>query len=244
MLKLSRRLTTLVSGLILLLVAMGSQAETVANTGTNNALQPFTAHYKGRANGFAVGNLGVRELKALGNGRYRLQYRAEALIYTLEETSEFEVTNGQLKPLQYRSNRGTFMKRRKTGLDFDWSHMTASFDYKGETGQFALQPGAQDPLSGSIVLAQLLAPGKSALEYLEADKKGLEANQLELIDEPVLETELGKIPTWHLKRLHHNPKRKTEIWLHRDYPSIPVKVHQIDDTDDFQLELVKFELQK
>ncbi len=240
----SRFLTNLLKTLLMLpLLAIPAQT-VLAEAKSANALQPFTAHYKGRANGFAVNDLGVRELKQLGNGHFQLQYRAEALIYTLEETSEFIVEDGQLKPLLYRSNRGTFMKRRKTSLDFDWSRMLASYDYKGQVGQFNLQNSAQDPLSGSIVLAQLLAPGKNQLEYLEADKKGIEANKLELIDEPVLETELGKIATWHLKRLHDNPKRKTEIWLHKDYPSIPVKVHQIDDTDEFQLELVKFELQK
>lgn len=228
--------------LLLLALPAWSQAAAPDAARADLSLQPFIAHYKGRANGFAVGDLGVRELQALGNGRYRLQYRAEALIYTLEETSEFELANGQIRPTRYRSNRGTFMKRRKTGLDFDWMHMTASFDYKGKTGQFSLQPGAQDPLSGSILLAQLLAPGQTSLSYLEADKKGIDTNRLELIDTPVLETEMGKIATWHLRRLHDNSKRKTEIWLHQQYPAIPVKVHQIDDTDEFQLELVTFEL--
>src|SRR3990167_6382834 len=236
MLTLSRILSTL----LLATLALTAGAETAAK---KDALQPFTAHYKGSANGFAVGNLGVRELKALGGDRYSLLYTAEALIYTLQETSEFTLVDGQLQPQLYRSDRGTFMKRRKVSLDFDWSRNLASFDYKGQTGHFNLQPGAQDPLSGSIVLEQLLLAGTPAIEYLEANKKGIDTNKLELIDQPVLETELGKIPTWHLKRLHANPKRKTEIWLHKDYPAIPVKVHQIDDVDEFQLELVKFELQ-
>ncbi|NPU93822.1 MAG: DUF3108 domain-containing protein [Gammaproteobacteria bacterium] len=231
------------SRILIALLLAGVVLTASAETNTKNALQPFTAHYKGRANGFAVGDLGARELKALGGGRYRLQYTAEALIYSLQETSEFTLTDGLLQPQLYRSDRGTFMKRRKVSLDFDWDRNLASFDYKGEAGQFNLQAGAQDPLSGSIVLAQLLLAGKPTIEYLEADKKGIEANQLELIDQPVLETELGKIPTWHLKRLHANPKRKTEIWLHKEYPAIPVKVHQIDDADEFQLELVRFELQ-
>ncbi|HVL02704.1 MAG TPA: DUF3108 domain-containing protein [Dongiaceae bacterium] len=225
-----------------LMLAMLAFTATAAEPVSQGALQPFSAQYKGRANGFAVGDLGKRELQSLGGGRYRLQYTAEALIYSLQEVSEFTLVNGKLQPQLYRSDRGTFMKRRKVNLDFDWNRNLASFDYKGDVGQFNLQVGAQDPLSGSIVLAQLLLAGTPEIEYLEADKKGIEANKLELIDQPVLETDLGKIQTWHLKRIHANPKRKTEIWLHHQYPSIPVKVHQIDDTDEFQLELTKFEL--
>ncbi|MEZ5507066.1 MAG: DUF3108 domain-containing protein [Gammaproteobacteria bacterium] len=208
----------------------------------NQVLQPFEAHYKGRANGLAVGDLGVRELKALGNNRYQLQYRAEAMIYSLEETSVFMVEDGQLKPLQYRSNRGSFFSRRKAALDFDWGKNTGRYDYKGKTGSFPLQPNAQDPLSGSIELARLLAPEQEHIQYLEAEKKKIGTNELILIDQPELQTAIGTIKTWHLQRIHRDPERKTEIWLHHQYPAIPVRVHQNDEGDEFQLDIVRFEL--
>lgn len=204
-------------------------------------LKPFVAHYKGRANGMSVSNLGQRELLQLEDGRYQLQYRASAMIYTLEEISEFRIADNTIIPLQYRSNRGSFFKRRKASIDFDWDSNTGSYDYKGSTGTFTLQPNTQDPLSGSLELARLLTPNKTKYQYREAEKRGIGSNELVLIDQPELKTAIGTIKTWHLQRLHKDDKRNTEIWLHHDYPAIPVKVHQIDDGDEFQLDITRLE---
>lgn len=223
--------------LVLLLPALPVQAVDLSNV-----LQPFEAEYKGRANGMSVGDLGVRELKALGNNRYQLQYRAKAMIYSLEETSVFQVNDNLIQPISYRSSRGSFFSRRKASIDFDWSKNTASYDYKGRTGTFKLKPETQDPLSGSLRLARMLNANQPVLEYLEAEKRGIGSNELKLIDQPELETEVGTIQTWHLERIHRDPKRKTEIWLHKKYPSIPVKLHQTDDGDEFQLDIVRFKL--
>lgn len=208
----------------------------------DNVLQPFVAHYQGRANGMAVSDLGVRELKAIGDNRFQLQYRAEAMIYTLEETSVFTVNDDVIQPLSYRSSRGTFFRRRKAALDFDWPKQQGSFDYKGKTGTFKLQHNTQDPLSGSLELARLLTPEKGKIDYLEAEKKGIGTNELIMIDQPEIKTAIGTIKTWHLERIHRDPKRKTEIWLHHQYPTIPVRVHQTDDGDEFQLDITRFEL--
>lgn len=208
----------------------------------DNVLRPFVAHYQGRANGLAVSDLGTRELKALGDGRYQLQYRASAMIYTLEETSQFEVKNSQLRPLAYTSNRGSFFKRRKASLDFDWNKNVGAYVFKETTGTFPLQPGTQDPLTGSLELARLLAPSKEKYSYLEAEKRGIGTNELVLIDQPELQTAMGTLKTWHLERIHRTNKRKTEIWLHHEYPAIPLKIHQTDDGDEFQLSITSFEL--
>lgn len=204
-------------------------------------LKPFVAHYKGRANGMSVSNLGQRELVQLEDGRYQLRYHASAMIYSLEESSEFRVADDTLIPLQYRSNRGSFFKRRKASIDFDWHANTGRYDYKGTTGTFPLEPNTQDPLSGSLELARLLAPNKNTYEYREAEKRGIGLNELILVDQPELKTALGTIKTWHLQRRHKDDKRSTEIWLHYDYPAVPVKVHQIDDGDEFQLDITRLE---
>lgn len=221
----------------LLLVALPAAAQPL-----EDVLRPFTAHYKGRANGMAVDDLGVRELIKTDNNRYQLQYRASAMIYSLEETSVFRLDDKIIQPLTYRSNRGTFFNRRKASLDFDWKNMKGAYEYKDRTGKFTLEPNVQDPLSGSLELARLLSAEREKYQYREAEKKGIDSNELVLIDQPELETAIGTIKTWHLERLHSDPKRKTEIWLHHDYPAIPVKVHQTDDGDEFQLDITKFEL--
>lgn len=242
--------------LLTLLVTTGAYSadatpvtDTTTDTGTTppvrnvpTTLQPFIAYYKGSANGLSVGNLGERELTSLGNGRYRLQYRAKALIYSLEETSVFDLVDGQARPLTYRSVRGTIFNRRKDSMDFDWNAMTIKTLHKNTRREYALRKGTQDPLSGSIALALLLQQAQPQLEYPEAGKRDIETDKLVLLDEPTLTTEMGEIPTWHLKRIHDDPKRQTEIWIHKQYPAIPVKVHQIDDGDEFLLNLVRIKL--
>lgn len=218
-------------------------ATTPVNAQTlEQVLQPFIAHYKGRANGMSVSDLGVRELKRLEDGRYQLQYRASAMIYSLEETSVFRIADNVILPETYRSSRGTFFNRRKASLDFNWNDNKGAYDYKGRTGSFTLEPNTQDPLSGSLELARLLTPEQAKYEYKEAEKRGIDANQLILIDQPELKTDIGTIKTWHLERIHDDAKRQTEIWLHHEYPAIPVKVQQTDDGDEFRLDITKFEL--
>ena len=63
---------------------------------------PFTAHYRGEANGMSVSDLGSRKLISLGQERYRIEYDASAMIYRLEEQSEFLWQAGQPRPGQAR----------------------------------------------------------------------------------------------------------------------------------------------
>lgn len=209
----------------------------------DQVLRPFTAYYKGRANGMAVSNLGSRELKSLGDGRYQLQYRASAMIYSLEETSVFTVENGVILPQTYRSNRGSFFNRRKASLDFDWSKRQGRYDFKGKTGDFVLESNTQDPLTGGLELARLLTPDRSKYQYLEAEKRGIDSNELVLIGQPDINTAVGTLKSWHLERLHKDPSRKTEIWLHHEYPTIALRVRQTEDGDEFQLDITRFEFQ-
>jgi hypothetical protein len=207
----------------------------------DQVLRPFTAHYKGRANGLAVSDLGMRELKPLGDGRYQLQYSASAMIYTLEETSVFKIEDGMIVPQTYRSNRGSFFNRRKASLDFDWSKGQGRYEFKGKRGEFVLEPNTQDPLTGGLELARLLRADQAKYLYREAEKRGISSNELVLIDQPEIETAIGTLKSWHLERLHKDPKRKTEIWLHHEYPAIALRVHQLDDGDEFQLDITKLE---
>ena len=232
-----RFISRLALAALMVTAALPASAQTL-----DDVLRPFVAKYQGRANGMAVSDLGIRELKSLGNGRYQLQYSASAMIYTLNETSEFDVRDGVIRPLSYKSDRGSFFKRRKATLDFDWEKKIGAYFFKEKSGTFALEPNTQDPLTGSLELARLLAPTKEKYIYREAEKRGIDTNELVLIDQPELNTAVGTVKTWHLERLHRDPKRKTEIWLHHQYPAIPLKVHQTDDGDEFQLDIAKFEL--
>lgn len=203
---------------------------------------PFTAHYRGEANGMSVKNLGSRKLISLGQERYRIKYDASAMIYSLQEQSEFVWQDGQPKPLEYDSSRGTFLKKRENHIKFDWQSGEGRYVHKKKKGTFELVDGMQDPLTSTLLLALEIQAGKAKIQFMEAKDNDQELRKFILLDKPTLNTPAGKIKTYHLKRLHDDKKRQTEIWLHHDYPFIPIKVEQNDDGDHFLLELTGFDL--
>ncbi len=224
--------------LLLLLMAAISRADAETMPFT-----PFTAEYRGKANGMSVSDLGTRRLKSLGQERYSIEYNAKAMIYSAEETSTFLWEDGIPKPLNYDSNRGTFLKRRESSIRFDWNSGKGQYKHKDKRGEFTLEDGIQDPLSSTLLLALEVQSGKSTIRFREAKGDDQDMREFSLLGTPKLETEAGTFKTYHLERLHDDKKRHTEIWLHHEYPHIPVKVEQTDDGDHFLLELTGFKLQ-
>ena len=223
--------------LLLLLITSISRAD--AET---MPFSPFTANYRGEANGMSVSDLGSRKLISLGQERYRIEYKAKAMIYSLEETSDFLWENGVPKPISYDSSRGTFLKKRENKIRFDWTSGKGSYVHKKKKGEFPLSEGMQDPLSSTLLLALEVQAGKSTIHFKAAKGDDQEMRSFTLLGTPEIETDSGKIKTYHLKRLHDDKKRHTEIWLHHEYPFIPVKVEQTDDDDHFLLELTRLKL--
>ncbi|MDY6922180.1 MAG: DUF3108 domain-containing protein [Pseudomonadota bacterium] len=203
--------------------------------------QTFTAHYRGEANGLEVEELGYRSLEALEDQRYRLRYEASAMIYKLEETSVFS-WDGQPRPHAYDSSRGTFLNKRQSRLRFDWASGLGRYRHKDKKGEFELQPGLQDPLTSLLLLAAEIQSGKREVSMLEAKGDDREVRRFVLLDQPEIDTKLGKLKTYHVQRLHDDEDRHTELWLHHEYPFILVRVEQDDEGDRFLLELTGFEL--
>ena len=223
--------------LLLLLITSISRAD--AET---MPFAPFTAKYRGEANGMSVRDLGSRTLTQIGQERFRIEYKAKAMIYSLEESSDFIWQNGIPKPISYDSSRGTFLNKRENHIKFDWPSGKGSYTHKKKKGQFNLTEGIQDPLSSTMLLALQVQDGQSTITFREAKGDDQDLRVFSLLGTPDLETESGRIKTYHLKRAHEDSKRHTEIWLHYEYPFIPVKVEQTDDGDHFLLELTSFKL--
>lgn len=200
----------------------------------------FTASYRGEANGISVEKLGKRSLTSLGDNQYQIEYNASAMVYSLKETSVFSWHQNVPRPQRYDSSRGTFLKKRENHIRFNWETGKGHYEHKKKEGDFELVAGMQDALTGTLFLALELDAGKSEISFMEAKDNDQEVRKFVLLDTPELDTDVGKIRTFHLKRLHDDEKRQTEIWLHQEYPYIPVKVQQYDDGDKFLLELTDF----
>ncbi len=225
--------------LCLLLVIAASISKADADT---FPFVPFSAEYSGEAKGISSDNLGSRKLIELDNGRYKIEYQAEVLVYSLEETSMFEWDNGTPKPLQYKSSRGAAFSKRKSNMDFDWPNKTIRYDHKGKKGTLPLTEGTQDPLTGIMLVASELLSDKKEVSFRQAVGKKFSDRQFVLKGKVDIETNMGNVTTFKVERLHDDPERRTIIWLHSEYPYIPVKVQQYDDGDLFLLEINSFKL--
>ncbi|MGB3623100.1 MAG: DUF3108 domain-containing protein [Ketobacter sp.] len=202
----------------------------------------FTASYRGEAYGMSMEKLGTRSLMQVDAQRYRIEYKANAMMYSMEETSDFIWQDNHIIPLAYHSERGTFLSKRKARLLFDWDAGTAEYKVKKRSGEFTISPGDQDPITSTLTLALKIDQKNPLIEVSEAKKDSVEMLEFERIDEPELQTPIGDIKTLHLRRIHDDPERQTEIWVHREYPYIPVKLRQNDDGEVFLLELTDLKL--
>lgn len=206
-------------------------------------IQPFTASYRGEAYGMTLEDLGTRSLKVTGDNRYRMEYHAKALMYYMDETSDFIWKDNRIVPLAYNSSRGTFLSKRKAQLLFDWDNLIANYKVRDRKGQFTISPGDQDPITSALVVALEVNNKAEPISVSEAKKDSVRLRKFERIDEPALETPLGKINTIHLQLVDDDPERQTEIWVHEEYPFIPVKLRQNDEGDVFVLELIGLKLE-
>ena len=231
------RLLTLYSLLLMASSISNADAETFP-------FLPFTAQYSGEAKGMTFDNLGSRKLVDLGNQRYRMEYTAEAMVYKIEESSVFDWHASGPVPIQYQSKRGTLFKKRKSSMWFDWENNQINFTNKKDKGVLPLTEGIQDPLTSPLLLALAMQSDKSEIEFTEALGHKTKNRRFELIGKSRIKTQLGELPVYHLKRMHDDPNRETEIWLHEEHPYIPVKVKSVDDGDQFILELTGFTIGK
>ena len=206
-------------------------------------IQPFTASYRGEAYGMTLEDLGTRSLKSTGDNRYRVEYNAKALMYSMEETSDFIWQDNRIVPLAYNSSRGTFLSKRNAQLIFNWDNMIANYQVRNRKGQFPISPGDQDPITSALTLALEIENKAESISVSEAKKDAVKQRKFERVDTPELETPLGKIQTIHLQLVDDDPERQTEIWVHQQYPFIPVRLRQNDEGEVFLLELTALKLE-
>ncbi len=206
-------------------------------------LKPFTASYRGEALGLSQAEFGERKLFQVDQNHYRFESAASAYVYSAQESSDFSWENNQAIPQSYRSETQTLFKTRKNRIHFDHAAKIISYTYKKKSGTMQLEGNIQDPLTSFITLASRLAAGETTISVAEAKGRKIKHRTFQLIDTPTLLTErAGAIKTYHLALKDEDPKRQTEVWLHHQYPYIAVRIKQLDDDDQFLLELTDFKL--
>ena len=205
-------------------------------------LQPFTAAYGAKYKGFSL--KATRTLEPLGEGQYRFNSDAKHFfIGSIKESSEFTVSNGQVRANNYHMKRSILGSKRKENAIFNWPENQVENTYKGDTTELALDGGELDWLGYQLQISLDLMAGKRELHYQIVRRGQLKDYHFQVTGSETLDTPMGKIDTLKLERVKDPNKRQTTFWIAPKYNYLLVKFHRVEnDGDEYSLSLKSLEM--
>ena len=203
-------------------------------------LRDFRAEYIAEYQGLPVKAKAVRELYQLDDNRFRLVSSVRSVFINVTETTEFEYSNQQLRPISYAYRRKGLGKKKNEELTFDWDQAQLNHD----TNRSPLVVGTLDKLSLqhklSRDIAELMQSNEqpSELSYQIADREKRKTYRFKILNEEVLETPLGPLRTIPVEKIRDNNSRHTRFWLAIDHEYLLVKAVQTENGRGLELSLV------
>ncbi len=198
--------------------------------------KPSVATYQSRQGMMSA--TGTRTLEKQADGRWQLTSRAQVMMLELVEQSQFEIEDGQVRPLRYEYINPLSKKRSRT-LQFDWAKQQVTETRGKKT--FALEPKTLDRLSIQMQsqLDLCTAPDKfTGNTYAIADRKSIKHYVVEKVGMAELDTAVGKLQTVELKRYRQGqPENATRLWIAPAWDCLLVKLEDRDDGDLVELSL-------
>jgi hypothetical protein len=141
-----------------LLAAGALLAGTAAAAGD---IKPFTAEYQ--ASYMGMQGDGRMTLASTGGNKWRYSLDIGGTMVALNQTTEFESRDGQLRPLSNTDSSSVLVKRKQKNATYDWAKGEARWtgDVKPErAGPVKLQAGDLDAMLVNLVIARDAAAGK------------------------------------------------------------------------------------
>jgi len=200
-------------------------------------LKPSVATYQTRQGMMSAS--GTRTLEKLESGQWQLTSRAQLMMMELVEQSQFDIDQGQVRPLRYEYIN-PFSKKRSRLLQFDWAQQRATETRGNHT--FALEPNTVDRLSIQVQtqLDLCAAPDKfTGNTYAIADRKNIKHYVVEKVGAAEIDTPVGKLQTIELKRYRQGqPENTTRLWVAPAWGCLLVKLEEKDDKELLELMLI------
>ncbi|MCG8673064.1 MAG: DUF3108 domain-containing protein [Pseudomonadales bacterium] len=201
---------------------------------------PYKAIYVASLNGSVVDDEGKRELKYMGNQRFRFTAVAENMLFKMEEISEFQVEGDRILPIQYQSNRSTPFKKRTKAVGFDWDTMTLHYQDRKRSGTKKFQAPLFDPLTSVLELAKQVRANATQVKFKEASGRKIKSREFVVEKKETISIPYGAVETIRIKKV--DKERTTTIWLAPSLNYIAARVHQIDeDGEEYNLALKKYQ---
>jgi hypothetical protein len=203
-------------------------------------LAPFQASYTADWKQVPISGSAERNLNALDNGRWELQFEASMMVAGLDEVSTFTFDNGTFLPATYRFKRSGLGKSKKIELDFDWSQKKVIGSDRGDPVLLPLVRGLLDKSTYQLALQADVAAGKTSMSYQVVDGDEIDTYDFRLLGSERVRTQAGLIDALKVERVRDPTKsqRKTVLWFARDWDYLLVRLHQVEqDGKEYQIML-------
>lgn len=206
----------------------------------------YEAYYKGRAAGDAT-----LALTPLAGNRWQVSLEvrgkrgfAGVLGLNLLQTTEFELHQGQFRPLrQHTERRGLFLGRKVEGV-YDWqagqARWQGDIDRK-RRAPVALQPGDLSALLINLAIMRDARPG-AQLQYRFADVGRTRLHEYQAADSTAI-TAVGELSydALQVRRTNASAGDGMTLWLASGVPT-PIRITQREDGEEtVDLRLVQYQ---
>ncbi|HEU0307131.1 MAG TPA: DUF3108 domain-containing protein [Lysobacter sp.] len=198
-------------------------------------VKPFTADYQ--ANYLGIQGVGRMVLAQAGDNRWRYSLDIGGSMAALNQTTVFEDSNGQWRPISNSDTSELLVKRKQKNATYDWSRGEARWtgDVKPErAGPVKLQAGDLDAMLVNLAIARDVAAGKP-LRYRMVDDGRVKQLNYQVAGKESI-TVAGK--AWQATKVTRIDGDKQEtVWVVNDLP-VPVRIlRRKDGQDEMDLRL-------
>jgi hypothetical protein len=193
-------------------------AATAASAGE---VKPFTADY--HANYLGIQGVGRMVLAQASGNRWRYSLDIGGSMATLNQTTVFEDSNGQWRPVSNSDTSELLIKRKQKNATYDWARGEARWtgDVKPErAGPVKLQAGDLDAMLINLAIARDVAAGKPLRYRMVDDGRVKQLNYQVAGTESI--TVAGKARQATKVTRTDGDKQET-LWVVSDLP-VPVRI--------------------
>ncbi|MFC5577413.1 DUF3108 domain-containing protein [Lysobacter niabensis] len=193
-------------------------AGTAASAGE---IKPFTADYQ--ANYLGIQGVGRMVLAPASGNRWRYSLDIGGSMAALNQTTVFEESNGQWRPVSNTDTSELLIKRKRKDATYDWARGEARWtgDVKPErAGPVKLQAGDLDAMLINLAIARDVAAGKP-LSYRMVDDGRVKQLNYQVVGKESI-TVAGKARQATKVTRTDGDKQET-VWVVNELP-VPVRI--------------------
>ncbi|CAD0319078.1 DUF3108 domain-containing protein [Xanthomonas hortorum] len=193
------------------------------------AVQPFQADYS--ANYMGMQANGTMTLAAAGDNQWRYTLTIQNQLANLTQSTVFEESNGQLRPVSSNDTSSMMVKRRNVTANYDWKTNQATWggDIKADRrGPVQLKTGDMDALLINLAITRDLAAGKP-LNYRMVDEGRIKPMSYKVVGKETITVNGKQEQATKVSRVDGD--KELIAWVVKDLP-VPARLLQKEKGQD------------